>query len=714
MADEYGTADKADASKGKKVSQADKDSHADALKKYERGFNKERKNIDLAYEDLRFRAEDGQWDEQAKQIRKGRPILVINKIPQFVRQVTGDMRQMRPAIKCVPVDDRAEQEVAEKILPGMIRYIENRSDATGAYFSAADSQVTAGIGHLRVLTEYASEDTFNQELRISAVEDGVSVVWDPDAILPEKEDAMFCFVPVDMSRAAFDEQYPEQSADSLTQVPEFFRHWFTDDYVRICEYWYKKPTKRLLALFPTGAIEDLTDDEPEDIESAKAQGARIEKRDGFKVCRRMMTASGFLDDDYVWPGPDIPIVPMVGEEVKIGREVIRHGVVRYLKDTQRVYNYAISTQTEVVALQPKAPFIGTHTHFEDNQEDWERANTEPAPYLAYKPDPEAPQAKPERSQPPVASTGLTQLLEVAQKDMHQVTGIYPASLGAQSNETSGKAILARQREGDTGTFVYVDNFGRALRRVGKVLLGLIPKIYDTERTIRIVGEDGKVDLVQINQQQLGDDGVTPITFNDVTVGAYDVVMEMGASYATKREEARDGMQALMQALGPQIGAMIADLYVKQQDFPLADKISKRLQMLLPPPIQQMEAQESGKPMPPMPPQGPSPEQQMAMAQQQQEGQFKMADLQLQAHKLEVEMAKVQAELQKAQLDHHAQTMGHEVSALTAMQPQQAQPDPRVDELTQTVDQLKDAISQIVTAISAPQGVPQADPNQAPA
>ncbi len=708
-----------------------KDAHAEALKRYERGWQKERKNIELGYEDLRFRAEEGQWHEAAKAMRANRPILVVNKIPQFVRQVTGDMRQMRPAIKCVPVDDRADKEMAEKILPGMIRYIENRSDAQGAYFAAADSQVTAGIGHLRVMTEYASEDTFNQELRICAVEDGVSVVWDPDAILPEKEDAKWCFVPVDMSRAAFEEEYPDASPDSMaTQqggLSECFNSWFTDDHVRIAEYWCKVPIKRTLALLPSGAIDDLTDADDDEKAQALIAGARVEKRDGFKVVRHLMTASEIIQTDD-WPGPDIPIIPMVGEEIKIGREVIRHGVVRYLKDVQRTYNYAFSTQTETIALQPKAPFIGTHTMFEDNPEDWEAANTEAMPYLAYKPDPSAPGGKPERSQPPVASTGLTQLLEVAQADMHQVTGIYPASLGAQSNETSGKAILARQREGDTGTFVYVDNFGRALRRVGKILIGLIPKIYDTQRTIRIVGEDGKVDLVQINQPTVDpNDGITPITLNDVTIGAYDVVLEMGASYATKREEARDGMQALMQALGPQIAPLLTDLYVKQQDWPLADKIAKRMQLLLPPPIQQMEAQESGE-QPPMPPQpqGPSPEMQMEMAKQQQEGQVKAAQIQIDMQKLQVEMAKVQAEIEKARLDHHAAMTGHQVSAASAAmqndtaqqtaqaQAQAAQPDPRVDELAQTVGQLKDAVNQIVQALSTPQQpIPQADPNAAP-
>src|SRR5215468_7336440 len=334
------TAAAADASK-----EAPEDDHAEALKRYQRAYEHDRLNIDRAYEDLRFRSEEGQWDDVVRREREGegRPILTVNQVPQFVRQVTGDMRQMRPGIKVVPVDERGDKNIAAKIMPGMIRYIEQRSDAQAAYFSAADSQVTAGIGHWRVLTEYADYSTFNQEIRISQVDDGVGVLWDPDALLPTREDAKFCFVPVDMSRAAFEEKYPDASADSLTQTPQFFRTWFTNDSVRVAEYWCKVPSKRTLALMPDGGIDDVTDEIPAKVRMLAQQGARIEKRDGFKVRRYVISASEVLEGPDDWPGRYIPVIPLLGEEVKIGREVVRHGVVRYLKDPQRIYNYSIST-----------------------------------------------------------------------------------------------------------------------------------------------------------------------------------------------------------------------------------------------------------------------------------------------------------------------------------------------------------------------------------
>lgn len=728
--------------------------HKEALERYERGFLHDRHNVDAAYDDLRFLVdeENAQWDPKAlkQRLDDGRPALTVNKCPQFVRQVTGDIRQLRPSIKCVPVDDDADDDVAEEILPGMIRYIENRSDAKGAYFTGADQMVAAGIGHLRVLTEYASEQTFNQELRVAAIADGIAVVWDPDAERPCREDALWCFVPVDMSRDSFKEQWPDCEADPLPTVPQFFGDWYTDTQIRVTEYFRKVPVKRRLASLPGGALEDVTELEDDVIAEIEKAGGKIEEREGFKVERYLLTAGEICEGPDEWPGPDIPIVPMIGEEISLGRKKMRRGVVRPLKDLARAYNYAFSLETEVIALQPKAPFIGTRKNFEKHADQWETANSKNWPYLEYEPDPANGGKQPSREPPPQGSIGLQQLMETSSADMNAVTGIYPASLGAHSNETSGKAIVARQREGDTGTYVYIENFSRGVRRVGQILVNLIPHIYDTERELRIVGEDGKHDKLAINQSQLSNDGVTPISVNDVTKGAYDVVIEMGPSYSTKREEARDGIQAFMQAAGPQVVPMFIDLFAKMQDWPLADQIAERAKLLLPPQIQAKEAADAGEQPPPPPAPPPlTPEQQMAMQQHQAdmekhqaemagrqgEQQLGIAKFQFdqQAHadtialdhrKLDVEIANVNAELRKAelahqatlhknQLDHHAKLAGHaaaidtaDLSAQASVDTAKAEADPRVDELAQAVGQLRDIVIQLAQSMAAPdQGIP---------
>lgn len=575
-----------------------KDTKADdilkqALEEYDAAYEFQRGNIDDANEDLRFRRgrTEDQWTAEALAMRGDRPCLTINGIPQFIRQVTGDMRQMRPSIKVNPVDSRGDPKTAE-VLAGLVRYVENRSFAKHIYTTAADSQVACGIGHWQITTEYASSTTFNQELRIVGIEDSVSVLWDPDSVLPTREDAMFCHVPLDISRRKFKKQWP----DATTEGFAFDMHhatdgWYSGDSIRVSVYWLKKPIKRSLVLSPDGAIDDITDQTEgfgkKELEAAtqfyESQGYRFEQRDSFKVCRYLLTASEILEGPTDWPGMHIPIIPVLGEEVRIGREVYRHGVVRYARDPQRMVNYYASADAEVVALQPKAPWIATKKQVENHMDQWETANTQAHSVLIYDTDPLA-GGPPQRISPPVASQAIQLGKAQALEDMKRVIGIYDAGLGQRSNETSGVAINARDRQSDTGTFVYIDNFNMAIQRTGQILLDLIPHIYDTERRIRIIGADGSENLVDINKPRI--EGGQETVQNDVTVGAYDVTLDTGPSYATRRQEAQDGMKAFLQAF-PDAAPVIGDLYAKGQDWQYASEISERLQAVLPPAIKQM-------------------------------------------------------------------------------------------------------------------------------
>ncbi len=527
--------------------------HKQAMEEYDRDYAREKHNIDQAYEDLRFRRGklEDQWTPEALAARVGRPCHVVNKLPQFIRQVTGDMRQSRPGIRVVPVDSGGDIETAE-IRAGMIRYVENRSKAKHVYTTGADSQVTCGIGHWAVTTEYAHAGTFNQEIRIIGIEDGVSVLWDADSILPTKADADHCFVPNDITTAKFKKDHPDATAEGFDMsvygygARGAFDSWTTEDTIRICQYWKKKPIKRTLALLPDGSIEDLTDQikgfKPEEVQAgiewyAQQKGARIEERDSYKICRYLITLAEVLEEKD-WPGMHIPVVPVIGEEVRVGREVYRHGIVRYARDLQRMENYYASAETEVIALQPKAPWLGTKKQFEKNYDLWETANTENHPFLEYTPDNAAP-GPPQRIQPPVASQAIIEGKQRTSEDMKAVIGIYDASLGAKSNETSGVAIARRDAQGDTGTFVYHDNFALAIERTGEIVNELFPKIYDTQRTIQILGDDGKPDMVEINKPVMMG-GISKIQ-HDMSSGSYDVVIEQGPNYATKRQYAQDGM-----------------------------------------------------------------------------------------------------------------------------------------------------------------------------
>jgi hypothetical protein len=627
-----------------------------ALARYEAGYNRDRDNILEAYEDLKFLAAigDDQWDAKTAQERRadGRPVLTINRLPTFHAQVTNDIRMGKPSIVVVPVDDKADPKTAE-IRAGMIRYIENRSDAKAAYAAGCDSQVAAGIGHWKIVREYAGATTFNQELRIMPVEDGIGVIWDPDSVLPTREDAGWCFEPVDMSLDAFKAKFPDATAEGFSSLPyKVPVGWFSDEHVRVARYWAKKPMKRTLALLPGGSVEDLTNpigtESPEEfaarveaitaeVEAAQAAGhksCRIEKRDSFRVCSYLMTCAEVLEETE-WPGLYIPVVPVLGKEIKFGRRVVRYGLVRHARDPQRLYNYMRSAQAEATALQPKAPWLATPKNVLGFEAMWQTANAKSHPVLLYTPDPANGNAAPQRVAPPMASSAWAQEVVQAAEELKAVTGLYDASLGARSNEISGRAILARERQGDTGTFNYPDSFALAVAHTGRILNDLIPHIYDSERTVRIVGEDGRMETMAINQPPLSD-GIAPLPPSpefhphDMTVGSYDIVMKAGPGYSTRREEAREMMQAFIQAV-PNAAPLVLDLFAGMQDWPMAEKIKERLETMLPPGLQARARQERGEP--PEPPQ-PAPEQQAAMAAKQMELEGRRLDLESKALALE--------------------------------------------------------------------------------
>jgi hypothetical protein len=594
----------------------------------QRAREADRDNRSEATRDMEFRVGVGQWPKEALEARlaSDRPALTINKIPQFIRQVTGDIRQMKPALKAYGVDDNGDKERAE-VVTSLLRYIENRSDATDAYFRAVDSQVTSGIGHWRVDTEVCDEDTGEQDITIRTVDDQINVLWDPDTVKANKEDAQFCFVPVDMTMDAFREKYPNASAAGFDTAADYRgsmsgtsadgEWWSHNDTIRIAEYWERK-----------------------------------ESKGGVEVWRSVVSHSETLEPAEKRPGKYIPIIPVIGEEIRIGPRVYRHGMVRFLRDPQQRYNYWVTAETEIVALQPKSPYLVTETQVEDHLDQWTRANQDNLPFLTYTPDAQAP--PPQRVQPPVSSQGFSEGIAQAAEDMKAVTGIYDASLGQRSNETSGKAIMARQREGDVGTYVYVDNFLRAIKHTGRVILDLIPSIYDTTRTLRIIGEDGAVDEMKINQPVgAAIEGEDAAYDNDVRIGKYDIFVQAGPSYTTKREEAREGMMAFIQAFPP-AGPIIGDLIATAQDWPHADKIAERLKSLLPPAIAQKEAEEEGAkdgmraPQPQVPPPEVIAQEVAARVMQGLDAQVKQAEIatkSAQARKAEADANKAELELQ---------------------------------------------------------------------
>jgi len=566
-------------------------------------------------DDLRFYAgspdNNFQWPQDVLsargtiqgQVGNARPTLTINKLPQHVRQVTNEQRMNRPGIKVIPSDEEAAEEVAE-IYNGVIRHIEYISDADVAYDTACENQVAYGEGYVRLLTEYCDEDSFDQDIKIGRIRNSFSVYMDPMIQDPTGADARWCFITEDLTKQEYERLYPNAAPIttlmSLGVGDQSISQWINENTVRIAEYFYIEHEKRKLNLYPGN--QTAFDGTPEDKTFKMMFGKPTRQRESTIRKVKWCKINGYeILEESEWAGKFIPVVRVVGNEFEIDGRVYVSGLVRNAKDAQRMYNYWVSQEAEMLALAPKAPFIGYGGQFEGYETQWKTANTQNWPYLEVNPDVTDGQGAvlplPQRAQPPMASSGLLQAKAGASEDIKSATGQYNASLGMTSNERSGKAILARQREGDVGTYHYVDNLARAIRHVGRQLIDLIPKIYDTQRIARIVGEDGESDMVKINPMQpepvrkiVDEEGNTIDKIYNPAVGKYDVRVITGPGYATKRQEALESMAQLLQG-NPQLWQVAGDLFVKNMDWPGADDLAARLARTIDPKLLNAEEDE---------------------------------------------------------------------------------------------------------------------------
>jgi len=515
-----------------------------------------------------------------------RPCLTINKLPQHVRQVTNDQRQNRPSGKVIPADDHADVEVAE-IFNGMVRHIEYISDADVAYDTACENQVSYGEGYIRILTEYCDENTFDQDIKIGRVRNSFSVYMDPTIQDPTGADAKWCFVTEDIARADYERMYPDSAPITTLQTlgvgDQNLSQWLTEDTIRVADYYYLDYDRATLNLYPGNVT--AFEGTPEDKQLKAIYGKPKRSRESDRVKIKYCKINGYeILEERDWAGKYIPVVRIVGNEFEVDGRLYVSGLVRNAKDAQRMYNYWVSQEAEMLALAPKAPFIGYGGQFEGYENQWKAANTNNWPYLEVNPDVTDGAGNmlplPQRAQPPMASSGLLQAKSGASEDIKSTTGQYNASLGMGSNERSGKAILARQREGDVGTYHYGDNLARGVRHIVRQLVDLIPKIYDTQRVARIIGLDGETKMVKIDPSQqepvkkiMQDDIVIDKIYNP-NVGKYDVVVATGPGYATKRQEALEAMAQLLQG-NPSLWAVAGDLFVKNMDWPGAQEMAKR-------------------------------------------------------------------------------------------------------------------------------------------
>jgi hypothetical protein len=541
-----------------------------------------RENHDLALDDINFSVLGEQWDEKIKKEREDedRPCITINKFPAHIRQVVNDARQNKPAIRFRPVDDNSDPETAE-VLNGLVRNIETSSNSDIAYDTAISQTVSGGFGYIRVNVDFTSNDTFEKDILIERIPNQFSVFPDASAMSADGSDWKYCFVTERISKNEFTEKYGNKDVIDFESEYNKEFEWETEDGVWIAEYWVVDDEVKQICLLSDGDVvdEDVYDDLAEYYQAIGVQKVDSRQTNSKKVTQYIISGKEVLETNN-WDGDLLPIIPVYGEEVIVENKRYFKSLCRDSKDAQRLLNYWRSCTTELVALAPKTPFVGSEDAFEVDTEKWASANSKNYAYIAHKKGTQAPQRQPFASVP----SGAMQESLNADDDIKSTMGMFGASIGQQDNATSGKAIMARQRESDTGTFHYIDNLSRSLRQVGRVILELIPHVYHPGRVLRIVGEDGKeTENIQVGQRPEQQDENDISNIYDISTGKYDVVVDVGPGYTTKRQEAANQMIEFSR-VNPQASSLISDLIAKNLDWPGAEEISDRFKAMLPPQI----------------------------------------------------------------------------------------------------------------------------------
>lgn len=623
----------------------------EAIKFLEWANDADTMNRQEALEDLKF-VNGEQWPIELQNSRnlESRPVLTINKLDGYCRQVINQIRQQRPRPKVHGMNSQSDEKVAQ-VIQGIIRHIEANSNADNAYDTAADYSVRMGWGFIRVRTDYVSDDSFEQEIYIDPVDNPFTVYFDPNSVLPDGSDGETCLITTMMSKKAFKKMYPGADVDSFTQrgTGDSQSEWITKEDIRVAEYFYTVRKASKLILLSDGS--SIFEDEFNKQKEMFIQGGvypideRPSVRKSIKWCK--LTATEVLEEGE-WAGKYLPIIPVYGRHVVIGDKRKKFGMVRYAKDAQRMYNFWQTSTTESVALAPKAKWVMAEGQDEGHENEWATANIKSFPLLRYKQtDIEGrPAPAPQRLQPEPPPTGILAATASIDDDIKTLMGIFDPAQAGQGN-ISGKALNGQQQQVDLSNFDFYDNLTKSQCQVARLILDLIPKIYDTQRVLRIIGDDGKPELVTVNER----DAANQVVNNNLMVGLYDVVMDTGPGYNSKREAAVEAMTPIL-AADPNLMAQIGDLWFRNQDFPGADLIADRLATLNP--LAQIDEKSD------VPPQA-----QMAIKQLQE--QLKQAEQQMQQMQLvlknrqDVEAMKQEGETKRKLMDvtsraHNTETM----------------------------------------------------------
>jgi hypothetical protein len=601
----------------------------DMRRRYEWAYGFNEHNTVAGKDDAKFTV-GNQWDPVVEQRRKdaNKPVLTFNRLIAFVAQIVGNRLMNETEIRCVP-DKAGTKEIAE-IREGLIRSIFKNGGADFARDEAHKYQVVGGQGAYGLVMRYTADDVFEQEIALQAVTDPYSAVFDPLGIEPSGADCQYAFVGDDIPQQEFKHRYPWAADVSFMDERMWNKSgfWLQEDTVRIVSYW-RMVTEgiKTLALYQDGTVHDVTEMEEYEflhLVETRSDGSPY-TREVPKRFARLYICSGnaILEGPYDYPCTSIPVYRVPGWELNDGERVHRWGLIRFLKDPQRLHNYWRSTVAEQLVAAPRNKWLTTPDAVKGHEVKWRRSPTSDDPFLYFNDGEQAPIHIP----PPGIDAALVNEAGLATQDLKDISNIHEAALGMPSNEVSKVAIQARQQVSDVGTFIYTDRLRIADTRCANNINELIPYIYDTQRTVTVIGRDDKATLMVINNPSDPN--------SDVTAGKYSITVSVGPASETKRTLAAEQMMSFVNA-APQVADKVMDLVAEAQDWPKATEFARRFKMLLPPGM--IPADE-------MTPEMRQVQQQSQQAQQQQQA---LVEAQAQA-KTALDQAKASDSNARAQL-----------------------------------------------------------------
>jgi hypothetical protein len=554
----------------------DKDILDEAKDRYKEAVTGWQHIYDEATDDIKFvyDVDEGQWPEDIRKKRAaaGRPIITVNKLQKTLRRIRGDHKMNPTQLKAIPVDDKADPQKAE-LYNGLLRQIEYLSDAEIAYDTAYNHAISSSIGFFRIITKYSKDDNFEQDIFIRRIINPMAVHFDPYAQEFNLEDARYCFIEDLVDKKVYEALYGKNNLVDFDSNRALFGEWMVQDKIRVAEYFYKEPYKKKIVQLETGEIIPITGKVT--IDALRHMGQVIKRErtiDAYKVMWCKINGVDILEKSE-WPTDDIPVIPMFGDEVVAEGKRYYLSLARGAKGPQQMYNYWSTAATETVALAPKMPFIVDHRQIKGFENEWEDANTENRMYIRY--NAVAGLQKPSKEPQAQIPSAIINMMQQTAYDVEDHLGQYESSKGETSNERSGKAINARIAQSDKGTYLFIDNSTRAKVAAGKQLIKLIPKIYDTERAVRIKGDNGEEKLVTVNKPVGFDEKGAVAMENDLSVGTFDLIATTGASYSSRRQEMVD---TLLQSLqySPGLANIIAPMIFKYSDDPASQEVYEEI------------------------------------------------------------------------------------------------------------------------------------------